>query len=95
VPRQAPQPLPVLLLTPGQAAEVCQVGRDQLDEWAHRAGFPVIRDGRIVRIPLKLLEQWLADQAYATNARTVPALDALAVTSQVLSRRPSSHGSVQ
>lgn len=73
--RQAPHPLPVLLLTPEQAAEVCQVGRDQLYEWTRRAGFPVIRDGRIVRIPLKQLEQWLADQAAETNTRQVDAID--------------------
>jgi excisionase family DNA binding protein len=64
--------LPTLLLTPEQAAEVCQVSRAKLDEWTHRAGFPVIREGSIVRVPLELLKVWIAEQALATNAPREP-----------------------
>lgn len=58
---------PILCLTPEQAAQACQVSRDQIDIWTHRAGFPVIRDGRVVRIPLDQLREWLAAQAVGTN----------------------------
>jgi hypothetical protein len=54
---------PVLLLTLDQAAEACQVSRAQLDEWSFRSGFPVIREGRMVRVPLADLEVWLSQQA--------------------------------
>jgi hypothetical protein len=54
---------PVLLLTLDQAADACQVSRAQLDEWSFRPGFPVIREGRTVRVPLKDLEVWLSQQA--------------------------------
>lgn len=64
-----PQSLPVVLLTPKQAAEVCQVGRPVIDTWSHQPGFPVIRDGRIVRIPLDQLREWLAARAAQTNAQ--------------------------
>jgi Helix-turn-helix domain len=73
--RQPPAPVPLLLLTPEQACDACQIGRNQLEEWMARPGFPVIRDGRVVRIPLESLKLWLAEQAlHATNGATEVAL---------------------
>jgi hypothetical protein len=69
VSRAAPTPLPTLLLTMEQAAAACQVNLHVVEEWSHRAGFPVIRESRVVRIPLEQLQQWLAAEAIATNAR--------------------------
>jgi excisionase family DNA binding protein len=69
VKRPLPQPVPLLMLTPEQACDAMQIGRDQLEEWMHRAGFPVIRDGRVVRIPVDELRQWCAEQAALTNLR--------------------------
>lgn len=62
---------PVLCLTPEQAAAACQVSRDQIDVWTHRPGFPVIRDGRVVRIPLDQLRTWLASESLITNGPPV------------------------
>lgn len=64
--------VPVLCLTLEQAAEAAQVGRSTLDAWSHRAGFPVIRDGNVVRVPLDLFKLWLEEMAQ-TPAR-VPAV---------------------
>jgi excisionase family DNA binding protein len=61
--RHPPEPVPLLLLTPEQACDACQVGRNQLEEWMAQPGFPVIRDGRVVRIPLESLKLWLAERA--------------------------------
>lgn len=58
----------ILLLTPQQAAEACQVSRGKLDEWSHRTGFPVIREGGTVRIHAGLLDEWLKARALETNA---------------------------
>jgi excisionase family DNA binding protein len=73
--RQPPAPVPLLLLTPEQACDACQVGRNQLEEWMARPGFPVIRDGRVVRIPLESLKAWLAERArHAADAASEIAL---------------------
>lgn len=52
-----------LLLTREQTAEACQVSLDTIDQWTHTRGFPVIRQGRLVRIPVESLNRWLAEQA--------------------------------
>ena len=62
--RLPPEPVPLLLLTPEQACDACQIGRNQLEEWMARPSFPVIRDGRVVRIPLESLKLWLAERAF-------------------------------
>lgn len=51
--------VPTLLLTVEQAAAACQVSRGKFDQWTRRRGFPVIRDGQVVRVPLELLKSWL------------------------------------
>ncbi len=59
-----------LLLTRAQAAELCQVSQEILDQWSSEPGFPVIRrnGGHFVRIHRAALERWLEQFALGTNA---------------------------
>lgn len=72
--RQQGQTDPPLLLTREQAAAVAQVSEDRIDDWSHRPGFPVIRDGQLVRIHAAELDAWLRAEALKTNARPQPTL---------------------
>jgi hypothetical protein len=58
-----------LLLTRDQAAQICQVSLEILDEWSYLPGFPVIRrnGGHFVRIHRAALERWLEQFSLATN----------------------------
>ena len=58
-----------LLLTRAQAAELCQVSQEILDQWSYEPGFPVIRrnGGHFVRIHRAALERWLEQFAVGTN----------------------------
>src|SRR3954447_20420951 len=60
-----------LLLTRSQAAELCQVSEEILDQWSYEPGFPVIRrnGGHFVRIHRTALERWLEQFALASNPR--------------------------
>ena len=58
-----------LLITREQAADLCQVSPSKIDEWTHRVGFPVIREGQTVRIPRDAMKRWLEKTAAKTNAR--------------------------
>lgn len=64
-----------LLLTREQAADLCQVSLEILDQWSYEPGFPVIRrnGGHFVRIHRTALETWLEDFALRTNQRATPA----------------------
>ena len=48
-----------LLLTVPQAADMLQIGRDQVYNLCHVDGFPVIHFGRNVRINRAGLQDWL------------------------------------
>jgi hypothetical protein len=58
-----------LLLTRAQAARLCQVSEEILDQWSYEPGFPVIRrnGGHFVRIHRTALERWLEQFALGTN----------------------------
>ena len=58
-----------LLLTRAQAAQLCQVSEEILDQWSYEPGFPVIRrnGGHFVRIHRMALERWLEQLALASN----------------------------
>jgi hypothetical protein len=60
-----------LLLTRAQAAQLCQVSQEILDQWSYEPGFPVIRrnGGHFVRIHRTALERWLERFALASNPR--------------------------
>ena len=60
-----------LLLTRAQAAQLCQVSVEILDQWSYEPGFPVIRrnGGHFVRIHRTALERWLEEFALASNPR--------------------------
>ena len=60
-----------LLLTRGQAARLCQVSEEILDQWSYEPGFPVIRrnGGHFVRIHRAALERWLKQFALGVNPR--------------------------
>jgi hypothetical protein len=53
----------VLLLTRSQAAAVCQVSEEIIDQWAALPGFPAIKrsGGHFVRIHRLELQHWLAE----------------------------------
>jgi excisionase family DNA binding protein len=57
-----------LLLTREQAAELCQVSLEIIDQWSREPGFPIIRrnGGHFVRIHRAALERWL--EAFATRS---------------------------
>ena len=61
---------PVLLIR-AQAAHLCQVSEEILDQWSYEPGFPVIRrnGGYFVRIHRTALERWLEQFALASNPR--------------------------
>jgi hypothetical protein len=60
---------PPVLLTRAQAAQLCQVSEEILDQWSYEPGFPVIRrkGGHFVRIHRAALERWLEQFALGTN----------------------------
>ena len=62
-----------LLLTRAQAAQLCQVSEEILDQWSYAPGFPVIRrnGGHFVRIHRAALERWLEQFALGTNPRSL------------------------
>jgi hypothetical protein len=74
-PERSWHPEAPLLLTRTQAAKLCQVSEEILDQWSYEPGFPVIRrdGGHFVRIHRAALERWLESFALPTNApaRTV------------------------
>ena len=57
-----------LLLTPDQAAALCQVSRGKFDQWLTEPGFPVLRGPHFVRIHREELNRWLAARAVETNS---------------------------
>src|SRR5215469_13097566 len=63
---------PPLLLTRAQAAQLCQVSEEILDQWSYEPGFPVIRrnGGHFVRIHRAALERWLERFALGTSPRS-------------------------
>jgi hypothetical protein len=62
-----------VLLTRAQAAQLCQVSQEILDQWSYEPGFPVIRrnGGHFVRIHRTALERWLEQFALASNSRAL------------------------
>jgi excisionase family DNA binding protein len=53
----------VLLLTPQQAAMLCQVSVDRIYEWTRQPGFPVIKEPHQLRIHARLFDEWLERRA--------------------------------
>jgi excisionase family DNA binding protein len=47
------------LLTVEEAAKILKMGKSTVYELTHRINFPVIRDGRKVRIPYAALMNWI------------------------------------
>jgi len=69
-----PPPTPLrltekVLLKREEAAELASVSPDRIDRRAVLPGFPVIRDGQLVRIHRQAFEDWLCAWAKATNER--------------------------
>ena len=63
---------PPLLLTRAQAAQLCQISEEILDQWSYEPGFPVIRrnGGHFVRIHRAALERWLEQFALGMRPRS-------------------------
>lgn len=55
------------ILTVEQMAEVLQISRSYAYQLAHQRGFPVVRLGRVLRVPRAALEAWLEKQAEGGN----------------------------
>lgn len=55
-----------LAFTISEAAQAAGVSRPTLYRWTHIEGFPVVRVGRITRIPVRAFERWLEQQAEGT-----------------------------
>jgi excisionase family DNA binding protein len=77
--RQQPsQPVPLLALTRAQVCEALQIGFETFDTWSHRHGFPVIRDGKTILVPIDSLQEWLRQQAASTNGEPETLADRVA-----------------
>lgn len=50
-----------LLLSPTHAAEVCDLGRSTMYEAIRRGELKAIKVGSLTRIPLRALEEWIAN----------------------------------
>lgn len=61
-----------LLLTREEAAEVAGVSTDRIDRWLTEPGFPVIREGYMIRIHAALFDQWLRARATASRPEPPP-----------------------
>lgn len=62
----------VLLLTPAQAAELCQVSVDRIYEWTYIRGFPVIAGAHQLRIHARLFDEWLEMRAREGRGSEAP-----------------------
>ncbi|TDA67705.1 MAG: DNA-binding protein [Clostridia bacterium] len=51
-----------LLLRVEDVAKLLQIGRNSAYDLCHRRGFPVVRVGRIFRVPKDGLKKWLEQQ---------------------------------
>ena len=51
-------------LTIGRACRIAGVSRQTMTSWYRKGKFPVIRSGKVVRIPLSELEKWLEQREY-------------------------------
>jgi excisionase family DNA binding protein len=56
-----------LLLKRQEAADVANVDVHRIDAWCREPGFPVIRDGSMVRIHRQAFDEWLRARAETTN----------------------------
>lgn len=54
-----------LVYTRKEAAELAKVSVPIIDRWIRFGGLPVIRIGRMYRIPARLFAEWLDRQAKA------------------------------
>lgn len=61
--------LALLLLTPQQAADLCQVSLDRIYAWTYEPGFPVIATPHQLRIHARLFDEWLVKRAAIGRSR--------------------------
>ena len=57
------------LLTVEEVAERLRVGKNVAYETVNKPGFPKIKVGRQIRVPEKLLEEWIVKQASAGSVK--------------------------
>ena len=55
--------LPVIAVNITEAARLVGVSKPTMTRWTHISGFPVVRLGGTVRIPVEGLKAWIDDQA--------------------------------
>lgn len=70
--------VPVFCFTRTQVCEALQIGVETFDTWSHRHGFPVIRDGKTILVPIDSLQEWLRQQAASTNGEPETLADRVA-----------------
>jgi excisionase family DNA binding protein len=56
-----------LLLTVEETAQRLQIGRTLAWQLVREGQLPIVRLGRCVRVPLRALEEWIAQQAGEAN----------------------------
>ena len=56
-------PRPKLVYSIAEAAEILGIGETKMREIARTKGFPTIRMGKILRVSVKGLEEWIEKQA--------------------------------
>ena len=62
------EPVPRIALRLEEAAHAIGVCRRTLDTWSTQPGFPVVRIGKCVLVPVDALRDWLARQIPAAEA---------------------------
>lgn len=50
------------VLRPGDVQRILRIGRSKVYEMIARGELPVIRIGRVVRVPRRELERWIEDK---------------------------------
>jgi len=58
--------VPVLALTPDQAAQALNISRSTLDRWTKQGKLPCKRDGKVVIYSLRALSAWLESEGADT-----------------------------
>lgn len=57
-----------LVYTTAEACQVAQISIPTLRQWTRTPGFPVLRAGTKVLIPIEPFKRWMAEQAQTRNA---------------------------
>lgn len=85
--QDTPQVGAILAYTPDQAAQALQITIEELAGWLDMPGFPAIRQGRTIRVPIAALHHWLLSPQ--TRER-VPLAYTVVELAELLQKSPNS-----